>query len=74
MVKKKPVGTRKAIGSKFAPRPIFDYSKIPKVGIKILGDPPLPTARKIISRGLFAVKERNSPIMRLWRRLTGLDA
>ena len=73
MVKKKLVGTPNKTGSRFAPRPIFDYSKIPNTGIKICGDQPLPAARKMITRGLNAVKERNTIMMRLWRRLTGLD-
>ena len=51
--------------TKFAPVPNFDFTKIPKVGIKVLSQEPLPTARKIIARGLNAIKEENTLLMKL---------
>ena len=60
--------------TKFAPRPIFDYRKIPRVGSKVLSEKPLPTARKVIARGLLALKNEDALLMKLWIRLTGLDA
>ena len=59
--------------TKYAPVPVFDYNKIPNTGIKILHEQPLVTARKIIARGLDAVKKQDTLIMKLWKRLTGLD-
>ena len=51
--------------TKFAPKPIFDYTKIPNSGIKILCDHPLRTARRIIARGLNTVKKQDTLIMKL---------
>ena len=51
--------------TKFAPKPIFDYTKIPSSGIKILREQLLPTTRRIIARGLDAVKKQDTLIMKL---------
>ena len=61
----KPVSVSDYTSTKFAPRPIFDYRKIPKLGIKVLSEQPLPTARKVIARGLQALKNENALVMKL---------
>ena len=60
--------------TKFVPKPIFDYIKIPRVGTNVLSEQPLPTACNVIARGLQAIKNEDALLMKLWIRLTGLDA
>ena len=60
--------------TKFAPKPILDYRKIPRVGIKVLAEQQLPTARKVIARELQALKNEDTLLTKLRIRLTGLDA
>ena len=62
---KRLAGASTSTSTKFAPVPIFDYNKIPRVGIKFLSTLPLPTGRKIIARGLKAVKEQDAVLMKL---------
>ena len=62
---KKLVSISDNTSTKFAPRPIFDYKKIPRMGTKILREQPLPTARKVITRGLQALKDVDGVLMKL---------
>ena len=71
---KKLVSISDNTSTKCAPRPIFDHIKIPRVGTNVLSEQPLPTACNVIARGLQAIKNEDALLMKLWIRLTGLDA
>ena len=62
---KRPATAPKEASTRFAPVPIFNFTKIPRSGEKILIEQPLNTARKIIARGLNALETFNVPMMKI---------
>ena len=66
----------KCARTRYAPRKaLFNPAHIPRVGPLILKEPPLPTARVLITRGIKAI-QRNSEkrISDVWKTTTGLDS
>ena len=59
--------------ARYASERIFDFRKIARTGPAVLQDDALPTARLLIKRGLTALKQRNRRVMKIWKRITGLD-
>ena len=64
MVKRPAMAPKEAL-TRFVPAPIFDYTKIPGSGEKILHEQPLRAARKIIARGLNALEKYEAPMMKI---------
>ena len=66
----------KCASTRYATRKtLFNPAHIPRAGPLILKEPPLPTARMLISRGIKAI-QRNSEkrISNVWKTTTGLDS
>ena len=59
--------------ARYASERIFDFRKIARTGPAVLQDDALPTARLLIKRGLTALRQRNRRVMKIWKRITGLD-
>ena len=57
----------------YAPTKIFKLSRIARDGLNKMTDKPLPTARKVIKRGLLAVKIGNTRVSKIWKIDSGLD-
>ena len=62
--------------TRYAPKKtLFNPAHIPRAGPLILKEPPLQTARVLITRGIKAIQQNSERrISNIWKTPTGLDS